>query len=184
MKSSFSAVICSVFFISLAVAAQEMKLQEPEYLNVFYYLQPESKSLITLERRYPDLAFQTRMLGFGGAKSVYRIEGMKSPIRFKQGSAIGFVVRGVASGVDPNEVVKLIRLDVKKRARELLVWRVGAMATGATTVNPSDRAIEIRGVKYGEYSLMIEPVDELKAGEYALTTDGLGRVYCFGIDEK
>lgn len=137
---------------------------------------------------------RAKLLGYGGAESMYEVKGGKSLVRFKQGQKLQFIVGGVPRQVDPSTIVKLIKFKVKKKKRVLLASKTnptvfvplpkvgGGVAGGDTDYNPGE-AIPIQYARYGKESLKITPANPLPPGEYTLAWVAPNqRVYCFGID--
>src|SRR5215831_488758 len=74
-------------------------VKEPEYNDVFFLLDTASGNLIYLERQ--TLNVKVHGHGFGGAESDLVLKGDKSPIHFKKGQDLEFIVRVSSQATDP-----------------------------------------------------------------------------------
>lgn len=123
---------------------------------------------IPLEREY---SMMTRsgggMYGMGGG-TVYRIQGMQSPVRVRQSDRIVFVVR--SSGVDPRQF-QLYRLEPRMGYRQTQPTMGGA---------PPSLPISIK--KTGDNIYELTPMRQLYPGEYAMSPMNSNTSYCFGVD--
>jgi hypothetical protein len=120
-------------------------------------------------------------LGYGGAKTSIIFKGPASPVRFKAGQDIQFVVRLNAPGVDPESLVNLDILKVSKDHREVVIAKAGSMGmNGRSTSGESLRSLNF--AKYGEHSLKLSPVEPLAPGEYMIITKLGQSAFLFGID--
>lgn len=167
----------------LALVGQEVKkVQEPEYIGVVFYLDPAG-SLSPLERQQPNFQTKVKALGYGGAQSSTIFKGSKSPVRFKAGQDIRFIVRLNASGIEPDSLVKLNVLKVAKDQREIVMAKAGAMGFGAKSTN-GEAQRPLNFSKYGEQSLQVSPAGPLEPGEYVITSMGGQSGFLFGIDAQ
>ena len=165
----------------LTLVAQEVKkVQEPEYIGIVFYLDPAG-ALSPLERQQPNIQTKVKALGYGGAQSSTVFKGSKSPVRFKAGQDIRFVVRLNAPGIEPDSLVKLDVLKVSKDQRGVVMAKAGAMGFGAKSTN-GEAQRPLNFSKYGEQSLQASPAGPLDPGEYVITTMGGQSGFLFGID--
>jgi hypothetical protein len=164
------------------VAQDAKKAQEPEYIGIVFYLDPAGP-LSPLERQQPNFQTKVKALGYGGAQSSTVFKGSKSPVRFKAGQDIRFVVRLNATGIEPDSLVKLDVLKVTKDQREMVMAKAGAMGFGAKSTN-GEAQRPLNFSKYGEQSLQVSPAGPLGPGEYVITTMGGQSAFLFGIDAQ
>jgi hypothetical protein len=115
----------------LSDSGQEAKkVQEPEYNYVIFYLDPTGV-LIPLERQKAGIELKTKFGGFGGMQSGTNYKGSKSPVRFRVGQEILFVVRVLPpvsiAGMEPvpMDPVKLNVLKVSKDQRLNISLKIG-----------------------------------------------------------
>ena len=173
--------VVTLLFCSLALRAQQ-PVTEPEFSDVFVSL--DAGKLIPLER-------QTAVMHAGGggfivasSKAAYEFPGDKSPVRFHSGQALEFVVRTAfaSSGVDPNTLYVLRKLNGKKKSREL-VFMAGRFSPfgGSVKTDPSQGAVVVSFSRYGAASLKAT-VGALAPGEYAIGSNYPQAVFCFGVD--
>jgi len=191
-KHKFSLIACLLlvsFCIVAAQEAQQVKVQEPEYLGQPHYLDPSSGALTPLEKQ--GAVMKVGMKGLGGMKGAYEVKGGKSPVRLASNQKIEFVVRVASLQVDPNSVIQLVSLKAKSSKRELVAMKGGLF--GDMTLDSHAGAVDFNASRYGESSLKIAAARPLAPGEYALKAPqavgipGMGSAqseifYCFGVD--
>jgi hypothetical protein len=172
-----------------AAAQGSHKVQEPEFNGIVFYLDP-SGALVPLERQNATADVKMKAMGWGGMRSSNTYNGPKSPVRFKEGQNIRFVVRNPylpGSGIEPRPD-RLVTLDVLKTStnkRELGVMNtpgVGA-AFGQKGKIEQETLRPLSFSRYGEQSYQISPEKPLEPGEY-LIRYGLSESFLFGIDPK
>lgn len=174
-------------FLPLGAPAQttspdSKSVSEPEFADVFFRV--DAGTLLPLERQ--NLTFKGKARGFMvmNMKTVSEFPGGKSPVRFKAGQPLDFVVRTLLapSAVDPNTTYCLRKVDAKKKTRELVIMAGHASPLGASsTVNFAGGAIPVNFSKYGSSSLKVS-ITNLPPGEYALGRTYGPAVFCFGMD--
>ena len=164
-KSEWGIVVVTLAF-SLAVPAQRQS-PEPETFGVVHYFDEENGHLVALERQAGKTGWKT--LGLGGAAA--RIDGERSPVRFRTGTAQQFVVR-LVPGADPNKF-QLFGFQRKGRQREVKI--VGSTGTPRTSI-PFD------ATRFGDQSYRLKPVRPLEPGEYGFSPSESNQVFAFGID--
>lgn len=164
-----------------AFAQNVAKVQEPEFIGVFWYLEPQTGNLTALERQTPETKFKVKALGFGGAESNIRISGEQSPIRFKSNQSLQFVVRVSSQQTDPVSIIQFFRFEPKKGMRQLQMMKVGSMGVGSKSTMNSN-AISFNAAKYGDSSFRVVPANALLPGEYCLSGPGSADGFCFGVD--
>lgn len=163
------------------------KVQEPEFLGTFFLLDSTTGKLVPLERQTLVQNAKIKAMGLGGAKMSMMISGDRSPVRFKEGQPLNFVVLTSSQQIDPQGIIHLFSLESTKYQRRLEMAQIGLFSGGSTSSQTS--AIAFNALKYGISSFKISPIESLFPGEYVLTgamssslggssTDG----FCFGID--
>jgi hypothetical protein len=144
---------------------------EPELIGPVY-LQDEAGKLIPLERTTWTMR-EGRKGKQGGPKS-WEINGDKSPVRFKSGRRIMFVVR-LANGIDPSTHI-IFALETKKGSRWIESDPQHKIVPATARVNVT---------KVGESTYGLTPARDLAAGEYVIYNQrGSGDRYCFGVDPE
>ena len=167
----------------LTLVGQEVKkVQEPEYIGVVFSLD-STGALTPLERQQANYQSKVRAFGYGGAQTSSVFKGPKSPVRFKVGQNIQFVVRLNMPGVEPDSYVKLNVLKVSKDQREILMAKVGSMGL-STKSTSGDSLCTLNFAKYGEQSLKFTPATPLEPGEYAIAAMGGQSSFLFGVDPQ
>jgi hypothetical protein len=176
--------IAILFFIALGASAQTPP--EPDIFDIFYALpKDDSAKLVPLERQ--QITVHSKASGFMvvGMKASSEIAGGQSPVRFKAGEQLEFIVRSpfAAAAVDPNTFYGLRSLHAKKNKREIVFMTGHASPVGGSTkTDLSEGSLPVEFSKYGasSYKLTTPP---LKPGEYALGRATMPQtVFCFGVD--
>jgi hypothetical protein len=171
-------------------SGQEVKkVQEPEYYFVVFYLDPAGV-LIPLERQKAKIATKVKAWGYGGMQTGAAYSGSQSPVRFRAGQDIQFVVRVPppdSLGMEPlppDAFIKLKALKVSKGDRMKDIQETKAMGLGYKAPGDTSRTLMFK--KYGEQSLKVSPAEPLEPGEYVMTTTTgmLNGDFLFGIDPK
>ena len=174
----------SILPVFTLIAQEAKKVQEPEYIGVVFFLDPGG-TLTPLERQESNAAFKVKAMGFGGGKGSIVYKGGKSPVRFKVGQELQFVVRlHVPAGIEPDGFVNLDVLKASKNERSITTMKVGAMGIGGAKSQKGEALRALNFSKYGEDSLKVSPVQPLEAGEYVITSRGGRGSFLFGIDKK
>lgn len=171
-------------------AQNATKVQEPEYINVFFVLNPADGSLVPLERQTAIGRFKSKALGLGGGAISIEINGEKSPIRFKADQQPSFVVRLASQQTDPAGAVQFFLWQSKKGVRSHPITEVASMGLSAKDAS-AGASVSFDAARYGESSIRLAPTKPLAPGEYALgptmAHDALGapqnyNAFSFGID--
>src|ERR1035441_3950704 len=171
-------------FLPLGAPAQTTSpdgksVSEPEFNEVFYRL--DAGKLMPLEHQNTGTTHVS--MGFS-MKGTIEIPGGKSPVRFRAGERLEFVVRsGVSAAQDPSSAYHLRVLSIKKDKRVLLIMTVKGRPFGATAKTGSALGeLPLEFTRYGAASVRATTAS-LPPGEYAV---GLGipgqAVFCFGVD--
>jgi hypothetical protein len=182
MKRSIALAVCVLFILCHAVSGQEAKkVQEPEYLGIFFLLDPNTGNLIPLERKPAEAKVKVKAMGFGGGETSIEFKGEKSPVRFKEGQKLEFVVLASSQQIDPQTIIQFFSLESKKGKRRLIMAKASSMGMSGKSVT-SERAVAFNVAKYGTSSFKVAPAQNLPAGEYTLSGPGTNDGFCFGID--
>jgi len=168
----------------LTLVAQEVKkVQEPEYIGIVFSLDPAG-TLSPLERQQANIQSKMKGLGYGGVQTSTFFRGPSSPVRFKAGQDIQFIVRLNVPGIEPDSLVKLEVLKVSKDQRMIVNMKIGAMGIGGVKTSNGEFQRTLNFTKYGEQSLRFSPAEPLGPGEYVITTMGGQSGFLFGIDPQ
>ena len=167
-----------------SVSFESQKIKEPDYVGVFFRLNPTNGELIPLERQNTQM--RTAAGGFiaVGAETVAQIDGEKSPIRFRRGEKLDFIVKLNSQQNDPQSQIGFVLFESVKGKRQWVLAK-GSVApfAGASVKDVSQSKIVSYNVaKYGESSFKVSPVDSLLPGEYVLGIKGVAVSFCFGVD--
>jgi hypothetical protein len=173
-------VISLVLFVIPLMAQEAKKVQEPEYLGVFFYL-ADKGDLRALERQTPEQKVKVKGFGFGGGEGYMQVAGEKAPVRFKADAKMEFVVLAASQQTDPMSLIQFYSFESVKGIRRLMMAKVGSMGMSSKDVT-NQAAISFNAAKYGASSFKIVPAYELKPGEYCLSTATTATAFCFGID--
>ena len=191
---------CSLLLMSVTIFAQN-NYPDPEFSNeVYLYRKDSASTLMRLEKQGAKLDSKTKMAGFGGAESVYNLEGDASPIRVN-GGGLCFVfskdaakeqrtteymdslmkangydpskmggVPGMGSA-DPSNAITLYKVSVEKGSRKIYYMKTPGAFGGKK--GASDKySFSIRKIREGYWELVVDK--SLPKGEYAFTLIGAG----------
>jgi hypothetical protein len=176
-------VLLACLVILLGFSPSISGQQEPQYMYEFHYIQ-STGTLIALEKQTPITRAKSNMMGYGKSRVVLEIKGKTSPVRLIAGDKMEFVVKGLNYGQNPKDTIALVRLDIKKDTRELVVGKTGVLGIGGGPINNYESGVPYTPVAYGTMSLKIVPDVTLTPGEYAIQSTHSFHVFCFGIDKK
>lgn len=165
------------------VAQEAKKVQEPEYIGIVFSLDPAG-TLSPLERQQANIQSKMKALGYGGVQTSTFFKGLSSPVRFKAGQVIQFVVRLNAPGIEPDSLVKLEVLKPSKDQRMIVTMKIGSMGIGGVKTSNGEFQRTLNFTNYGEQSLKFTPAVSLEPGEYVITTMGGQSGFLFGIDPQ
>ena len=164
-----------------SVLAQE-SVAEPDMADVFYRL--DTGKLVPLERQAT--AYKGGAHGFVVMKMKMgaTLPGGKSPVRFKAGEPLEFVVKSLLSGAysDQAALYFLRQLEAKKNQRELTTTK-GTFTPigGSATTAPLAGVLPVEFAHYGTGSLLVKTAG-LRPGEYAIGRNYGPFAFCFGVD--
>jgi hypothetical protein len=167
-----------------SASTESHKIKEPEYVGVFFRLNPKDGELIPLERQNT----QMRAVAGGfiaiGAKVAAQVDGEKSPIRFKRGDKLDFVVKLNSQQNDPQSQIGFASFESGKGKRQIVLAKGSAAPFVGTSVKDvsQSKIVSDNVVKYGESSFKVSPVEQLAPGEYVLGIKGVAVSFCFGVD--
>ncbi len=176
-KSLLSLVAGSVLLAGGAFAAGE-----PEYAGNFAEKNPATGAYAPLERVTPRQETRVRGFGFGGGYSQLVIPGEQSPVRFKAGQPIEFVVRVSSQDRDPLATVQFFQVQPDKGNRTMRMADVGGPFNSHADDVSQKYAVQFTATKMGTSFFKIVPVQPLQPGEYTLSTPEIRDGFCFGID--
>ena len=182
MNRLIAAVIVIVASISSPAASAEAG--EPEYINVIAARDPATMEWVALERATTTIETRVRGLGLGGGESRGVIQGEKSPVRFKAGQAMEFVVRVERQDKDPLTLIQFFRLDSAGGRRSL---QLANIRNPFTMRNNSDalrsHTIAFTAAKMGTNFFVFVPTEPLGPGEYVTGVVGVEVGFNFGVDQ-
>jgi hypothetical protein len=177
-----SGIALLVLLTAACQALSQSSAPEPDIADVFYRL--DAGNLVALERRAT--AYKGGAHGFVVVKikMAATLPGGKSPVRFKAGEPLEFVVKTLVNGnfSDPAELYFLRQLEAKKNQRQLTTTK-GTFSPigGSATTAPLAGVLPVEFARHGAGSLLIKS-SGLKPGEYALGRNYGPFAFCFGVD--
>jgi hypothetical protein len=170
----------ATWLIAASLSAQEPAIPVPQYDEVFYRYDRAAGKLLELERRTASLFLKPKAMGLGGYQGVLYLKGARSPVRFREGDPLEFVI-ALPQRAEPHPVQFFAMRQADDR-REVIPSTPSKLAAGASkdAVDLGTVQYEIR--KYGESGWLITPSTPLPPGEYTLSlpTGNLG--YAFAVD--
>lgn len=163
LKNVFAFVM---ILISWSVSAQD--IPKPEFIDVPYVWIKGSSELIKLSKETPD----TKM----GIKPSYKFPGTSSATHIDGSKEYSFVINGNMSGNPLATSIKLYKLDVSKKNRQMVIVTMGIAKANTNT----EGLIEVNMRKAADdvYELVLP--GKLEKGEYAFTN--MISYFTFSID--
>jgi|HubBroStandDraft_5_1064220.scaffolds.fasta_scaffold51856_2 hypothetical protein len=172
--------------------AVEGKFREPANSDYYYYLDPQTGALDSLELLGSKPRAINRYLGLGGTMGAYELSNGRSSLRIKSGQPQEFLIRWSARmGVDRNserimkEYVYLVRASSRNDRREVVTTQWPLM--GRVRINEDKIPCDVKA--YGEDSVLVIPHEVLPQGEYAFwgydrhyNSEMEQAFYAFGVD--
>jgi hypothetical protein len=167
----------------VAVCAQDAPVPVPKYDGVFYRYDRTSGALVDLEHQQAAAASKPKALGLSGYKVFFYLRGGRSPVRFKTGDPIEFVV-SLPLRTDP-QTIQFVVLRPGKDRRELVESesnRPSPLGVGQShnVLDRSEVPFEIK--QFSESSYRLIPFKPLPAGEYCFSFSTNNVAYAFGVD--
>ncbi len=184
MKLILATAACMLFSLCHPALGQETnKVQEPEFLGTFFSLDSTTGNLSPLERQTAMHKIVVKAMGFGGGVGYFELSGEKSPVRFKEGEQLNFIVLVSSQKIDPQGIIQLFSWESKKGKRQLTIDKAGSMGLGGKSLIQKS-LIAFHASKYGASSFKVTPAENLPPGEYTLQGPDNKDSFCFGIDKK
>lgn len=165
------------------VSISTNKVKEPEYAGSFFRLNSKDGELIPLEKQNTQM--HTGAGGFFVVKgeTVAQIDGEKSPLRFKKGEKLDFIVKLASQENDPQTQIGFALFEsVKGKRRVVLATATGGPFGVSGRETWQSKIVSYNAAKYGESSFRVSPVQQLLPGEYVLGIKGVPISFCFGVD--
>ena len=175
--------VCFFALCHPALGQETNKVQEPEFLGTFFSLDSTTGNLSPLERQTAMHKILVKAMGFGGGVGYFELSGEKSPVRFKEGEKLEFVVLVSSQKSDPQGIIQLFSWESKKGKRQLTIDKAGSMGIGSKSLLQKS-LIAFNASKHGTSSFKITPAENLPPGEYTLSGPDNKDSFCFGIDKK
>lgn len=175
------AVALSIALLAGGAGAQPKPVAPhgPQYIGVFEAaIQDDVR--VPLERQTLRAVTEIKFMGYGGAESSVGATGERSPVRFKAGEPLSFVVRVQDQHTDPSMIYHLSALKPKKGSRFQSQVKTGSMGLSARSTG-QDSQLPFDAVSYGAEFVRLTPRTPLPPGEYMIGLGGLDE-FLFGVD--
>lgn len=160
----------------MTVISMAQSLQKPEYVGQIGLINADSTVTI-LKKEKATMGGKASALSyvpvpgaslFGKSKAVASLDGKTSETVIEHNS-FSLVLRGETNSTDPNDFIGVVRLEVKKKKRELEIGSMSALGGVKTNVRQNTVAWEAH--KYGDDCYLIT-FSDLEPGEYGITLGG------------
>ena len=163
----------------------QVRLAEPEYIGQVLMLTSDTTAQ---ELTRENVRQQVKSTHFGAiplpgtslldkTRMSSVIAGPHAPHSFSAG-VHRFLIRTDSSDQDPQMLIAIWKMTVKKKNREHKTGEVGILTGASMNVTGSD--IPFQAQKYGEHSCLVT-LPEMEPGEYAITFPGQPQVSTFTI---
>ena len=146
-----------LFFCIVSVSAQNITIQEPEFVEDTYLLTSDS-TFVELPREKP----ATTTSGFMSANIRIILNGETSPITIPTGD-IRLIIRSVSNDYEAETIARVFPFEIKKGQRRLLLAHANIFKAEANT----SAYLPFQAKKYGNNSYLIT-LKDLKPGEYGI----------------
>jgi hypothetical protein len=188
MRASAVSIALTALFLAAAPIAvtSAQAVEAPKENAVFEAYSPRTGLYTELERvQHPSGAMQGVALGYGGVATYFTFGPSHSPVRFRTGEAIKFVM--FVSSFDPNIPVQItfcrVQVDKGKDARSSLVYGASSpFGFKAKARDPNESTVPITAAAYEGHFIVVSPAQELPPGEYMINGLESKSLYAFGID--
>lgn len=182
-------IICSLLSIGFSSFSQsKINADEPEYIGEAINVSSENV-VIPLEKQSVKIQAKAGasmyLTGIGKVKSKMVIEGGSSPIKFKAGTPLTFIVKSFDNKSDPLSIVSIVKFEATKKQRKSELSSAGTFS-GVSTNNQT--YIPFKSKKYKESSYEIK-IDATEAGEYGIIVSNPNAlansntiIACFGVE--
>ena len=161
---------------------QNSEIPEPEWVGESIFL-TDSTDVLKLENSKAFLKANAGasmyLTGVGNVKVKYNVKDNKSTIRINKKDSLNFIVNAGQNGVNPQSVVKIIKLLTNKPKKRYYVAAKSGTFTG--TSSETLNLVSFTAKKHGQNSYLIS-VPKIEIGEYAIVVNESLDWNLFGID--
>lgn len=158
-----AALIASTFTFAQEVTEPEF-VGETILLNTDNTITPLEKQL-TQNRTVASTGLL--LSGIGKVRTQIQIEGCCASVKINKNDDVKFIIRAVDNNTDPLSIIKVFKLEQKKKFRRAELSSVSSL--GSAKSNNMDY-ISFSGKKFGTNSYLIKlNASELEPGEYGIT---------------
>jgi hypothetical protein len=154
-------------------------------LHRFYRYEPAAGSFTPLEAQQSAMRTHVKALGYAGATTGVKLNGMASPVRVKAGQEQAFAVRTVEGELITGELFQsLYNAQSKSGARIVTLGVAGSFGVHARTLT----GVPIDVARIDRTTLRITPRKPLAPGEYVFLAPSQWQAgsavaaFCFGVD--
>ena len=179
-------LVCMTF-LSQRAFGQEIQIEEPEYIGEALILNDEGNFISTDNEIAAIHVGASLKVNSWNAISLV-VEGGKAAARVTEGHPITLVVKAVDNQTNPLSIVRIYKLDGKKKKRSTILAKDNSdniMTSKTYTKNQ----LKFTGKKYGTASYVIT-LNDVKPGEYGIVVSNPNNVdetrmvvACFGVDK-
>jgi len=170
MKRTFLSLIFII--CSTIISAQEISV--PEFEGQVAIINPDSTTTL-LPKESPNskqkvsaTTFIPIVGGFiGNAKAGIELQGTKSETTIDQ-DTVSFIYRVKDNSTDPSDLIKIVKLNVKKKTREYTIAKTNIVSGSSEN---TEGTINWTAKKYGENCYIIT-INHLEEGQYAIIGTG------------
>ncbi|MFC4197766.1 hypothetical protein, partial [Pedobacter jamesrossensis] len=142
-------------------------MDEPEYIGEAVNVSQEN-AITPLEKQSVKIQAKAGasmyLTGIGKVKSKMVIEGGSSPVKFKTGIPLTFIVKSFDNKSDPLSIISIVKFETTKKQRKSELSSIGTFSGGSS--NNQDY-VAYKSKKYKDSSYEIR-IDSVEAGEYGI----------------
>jgi hypothetical protein len=159
-----SLLLAGAFILLVSDAQNKDSIPDPEFINQVYHYNKQEKKLSPLEKTESEMKSKVKVMGVGGMKQLYTIDGSRSDIRLSADDVYFVISMGGGMMMDPSSMINLHKFESKKKSREATIADVGYMGGNK---QKDDGSISLNFKKLRDGVFAIIPSKKLEKGEYA-----------------
>lgn len=167
------------------VAAKEIILPTPEYINQPYYFDKDGNKLIKLENANALMVTKKKSFGLRGAKQFLNMDAPASKIRFTSKKDIVFFIKTSGDVIDLTSYVKLYQFIPAEQKREVSITTKEGLLADKEEAKGKMMNFSVKMLSKDNYQVQLP--EQLEAGEYGFVWVKNMElkeftVFAFGID--
>ena len=185
MRNRILLGLCVALMLSTVAKAQDKTATldgAPQYIGVIAAYDTTKGEYRQLERIRPTVETSSRLLGYLGGQTRGVYSGERSPVRFKYGLPLHFVIRVERQDKDPANLIQFWRLKIDDGTRILPLADQAHAYTSVVKDLRAENSIPFTAKVLGKEFFEFWALEPLPAGEYSVSAADIPDGFNFGID--